>query len=53
LDRAIARAQEGLPPAETIRAYQSIYFPAQKMHFERDHPQAAATMIVGNDPKLR
>lgn len=52
LERAIARAQEGLPPAETIRAYETIYFPAQEIHFERDAPKAAATMILTNDPRL-
>ena len=28
LERALSRGQEGLPPAETIRAYETIYFPA-------------------------
>jgi uridine kinase len=50
LERALARAQEGLPPAETIRAYRTIYFPAQRIHFERDHPRAAANAIISNDP---
>lgn len=52
LERAIARAQEGLPPAATIRAYETIYFPAQRIHFERDDPRRAATLIVDNDPRL-
>ena len=52
LERAIARAQEGLPPAETIKAYREIYFPAQRIHFERDNPQAAAAAIIRNDPRL-
>jgi hypothetical protein len=30
LERALARGQEGLPPAETIEAYQWIYIPAQR-----------------------
>src|SRR3990172_1626100 len=30
LARAIARAQEGLPPEETVSAYRTIYFPAQE-----------------------
>jgi uridine kinase len=50
LDRAIARAQEGLSPEETIRAYRTIYFPAQEIHFQRDNPQRAATVIIDNDP---
>lgn len=52
LERAIARAQEGLPPDQTVRAYQTIYFPAQRIHFRRDRPQLAATHIIANDPRL-
>jgi uridine kinase len=52
LERAIARAQEGLPPEETIRAYKTIYFPAQEIHFERDQPKSAATGILINDRRL-
>ncbi len=49
LERAISRAQEGLPLEETIRAYRTIYFPAQEIHFQRDNPKAAATFIFNND----
>lgn len=49
LERALARGQEGLPPAETIRAYETIYFPAQDIHFQRDNPQQAAAIIVDNN----
>lgn len=52
LERAVARAQERLPPDETIQAYRTIYFPAQRLHFRRDNPKTAATIIVGNDPRL-
>jgi uridine kinase len=52
LERAIARAQEGLPPEDTVAAYRTIYFPAQEIHFERDNPRAAATAIINNDPSL-
>ncbi len=52
LDRAIARSQEGLTPAETIAAYRTIYFPAQEIHFERDAPRRAASLVVANDPRL-
>ena len=52
LERALARGQEGLPPAATIRAYETIYFPAQRIHMERDDPRRAATLIVVNDPRL-
>ncbi len=52
LERALRRGQEGLPPDETIRAYQTIYFPAQRIHFTRDDPRQAADMIIPNDPRL-
>ena len=35
LARALQRAQEGLPPAEMIAAYETIYFPAQTIHFDQ------------------
>jgi uridine kinase len=49
LQRAIARAQEGLTPQATAEAYRVIYFPAQEIHFQRDDPRRAATLIVNND----
>jgi uridine kinase len=49
LGRAIARAQEGLPPEETVSAYRTIYFPAQEIHFERDDPRGAAHLVLRND----
>ena len=49
LERALARGQEGLPPTDTIRAYETIYFPAQDIHFQRDNPQRAAAIIVDNN----
>jgi len=52
LERAIQRAQEGLSPTETIRVFETIYHPAQQIHFERDNPRAAADFILRNDPKL-
>lgn len=52
LKRALARGQEGTAPAETIRAYETIYFPAQEIHFARDHPQQAATMIFDNEVQV-
>ena len=48
--RAVERAQEGLPPQETIRAYETIYLPARRIHLARDDPRRAATLIVDNDP---
>ena len=52
LARALERAQEGLPPAETRAAYETIYFPAQRLHFERDDPRASADLTLANDPRL-
>jgi uridine kinase len=52
LERALRRGQEGLPPEETIRAYQTIYFPAQRIHFARDYPRAAADFVINNDPRI-
>lgn len=52
LARALERKQEGLPPALTIRAYDIIYFPAQKIHMEKDHPREAADLVFANDPYL-
>ncbi|MGH7629919.1 MAG: hypothetical protein ACREOF_11180 [Gemmatimonadales bacterium] len=52
LERALARGQEGLPPDETIRVYETIYFPAQQVHFERDDPRGSADLVLPNDPRL-
>jgi uridine kinase len=49
LARAIERGQEGLTPAKTIAAYETIYFPAQRIHFERDAPRATVDLILDND----
>jgi uridine kinase len=49
LARALQRAQEGLPPAETIAAYETIYFPAQRIHFDQDNPRGSADLILDND----
>lgn len=50
LQRALERGQEGLPPAETKRAFETIYFPAQRLHFEKDHPPQVADVLLRNDP---
>lgn len=51
-ERAIARAQEGLPPEQTIQAYRTIYFPAQRLHAALDAPRDGADYIIPNDPRL-
>lgn len=52
MERAMERGQEGLPDDETIRAYQTIYFPAQRIHFDLDNPRASADFIINNDSRL-
>ncbi|HKC95258.1 MAG TPA: hypothetical protein VKB81_14670, partial [Nitrospira sp.] len=49
LKRAIARRQENLPEDETIRAYETIYFPAQRIHLRDDRPRETADLIIKND----
>jgi uridine kinase len=49
LARAINRAQEGLSPANTIAAYDTIYFPAQKIHLAQDQPREHADLIFENN----
>jgi len=48
LARAIERAQEGLSPANTIAAYDTIYFPAQRIHLAQDKPRDNADLIFEN-----
>ena len=50
LARAIDRAQEGLSAANTIAAYETIYFPAQRIHLAHDYPRENADLILENDP---
>jgi hypothetical protein len=42
----------GLDPPATIDADETIYFPAQRVHFALDEPPAAADLIVPNDFRL-
>lgn len=49
LERAIERRQEGLPPDETVRAFETIYFPAQRIHLARDNPRETADIVFTND----
>jgi uridine kinase len=48
LQRAIARGQEGLSWEATVRAYETIYFPAERPHFEIDDPRSCADVIFPN-----
>lgn len=49
MKRAVQRAQEGLPPDETARAYETIFFPAQHVHFARDRPREMADLVINNN----
>jgi len=49
LARAVERCQEGLPPAATVHAFATRFFPAQRFHFERDAPQSFADFILPNE----
>jgi len=49
LKRAVMRGQEGLPPAETRKAFETIYFPAQQIHLARDNPREATDYVFRND----
>lgn len=53
LQRAIARGQEKLTPRETIAAFETIYFPAQRIHLDRDDPRAAANLVISNDGPIQ
>ena len=52
LARALRRNQEGLSAAATIKAYETIYFPAQKIHLAIDQPRNSVDFILKNDPKI-
>jgi uridine kinase len=49
LARAHLRNQEGLTTSALQRDFQSVYFPAQRVHFERDDPRRSADLIISND----
>jgi len=49
LARAIDRAQEGLSAANTIAVYDTIYFPAQRLHLANDNPRENADLVLEND----
>ena len=49
LQRAIQRNVERLDEARLIYDYETYYYAAQRLHFERDDPQKAADMIFYND----
>jgi uridine kinase len=48
LERAVTRGQEKLSETDTVRAYETIYFPAQRYHFAVDRPLDSAHFILNN-----
>lgn len=52
LERAMARGQENLPADIARVEYEQTYFPAQRIHAERDDPRGTAHVIVVNDHRL-
>jgi uridine kinase len=48
LRRALARNQEGEEEEALRRDYETIYFPAQRIHLDNDHPHAAARAVIDN-----
>jgi uridine kinase len=49
LKRAIKRNVEKLDEERLIQDYHTFYYPAQRLHFERDCPVAAADIIYDNN----
>ena len=52
LERAVRRSQEGLGREETIKVYETVYFPAQRHHFLIDDPFASADLTFPNGNTL-
>jgi hypothetical protein len=50
--RTVKRCQEGLLALVTVRAFTTIYFPAQQIHFKRDASRDNAAPIMANDDKI-
>lgn len=51
-ERALIRNQEGLSEDKLYEDYYTTYFPAQKIHFEKDIPKKKADFIIVNDYRL-
>jgi len=49
LERAIKRNVEKLDKKQLIHDYQTYYYPAQRLHFKKDNPTAAADFIFNNN----
>lgn len=54
LGRALERNQEGLEPGALRDEYERVYWPAQRLHMERDRPRERADWVFENGgPALR
>jgi uridine kinase len=53
-ETALARVvkRQTVPNNDLITVYRTIYFPAQRIHLERDNPLHAAAEIIVNDPRI-
>lgn len=51
LRRAVARSQGELSHEATVRVYETIYFTAQRFHFDRDRPRSASDVVIDNEKK--
>ncbi|MGD1717068.1 uridine kinase family protein [Dapis sp. BLCC M172] len=51
--RALNRNQEGISEVELRQDYETIYFPAQRLHFAQDKPKQMADFIIVNDDKFK
>jgi uridine kinase len=49
LRRAVVRSQEGLGTEATVDVYETTYFPAERLHLERDDPRSAADIVYINE----
>jgi uridine kinase len=49
LRRAIRRNAENLSEEQLVHDYQTFYYPAQRLHFERDKPKENANIIFTNE----
>ncbi len=49
LSRALQRNQEGLSPEALRDEYERVYWPAQRLHMERDRPAEHADWVFEND----
>lgn len=52
LQRAISRNVEKISKEQLIHDYETFYYPAQRLHFERDDPKGTADTIFFNEESV-